>query len=692
MKERDEWLPYYEAVIAGQILTDEEISALHELLKEASRAYYNGDTLIMEDHIYNVLRTELEENYEVSMKDGAPPPSRSGKIAHKTTDLLGSLDNVMNTEELREWVENIETALGEPAKGFLISYKYDGLSVALDLEEKRITAAYSRGQDGYGKDLTSIFGPLSEHMVHKLPLPKKTATLRCECIMLASDFALYRDEYTRRTGETIVDQRTAVASILGKKGGADYAHYLTLVGLDVSGVSSTEERLTTVRSICGYFQHQNGVKVRFRPLENWEAEREDVMNLETFYKECQDARDTVDFLMDGLVIELTDPQQKKALGSTVSSGKHRPRWAIALKYPPATAITKLNKVDLDVAYSASGRITPVAVIEPVTIRGKKYSRVSLSDWGRIERENIQIGQKMTLTVNGDVLAYVRPIHDGNEYKKIIPPVVCPLCGGDVVTYNDGIWLNCANSSCPAKVRGKVYNYLSKMRIKGIAESSLNALFEAGLLNNIQNLYELDLDAVAKLPGFGAKSAQVLEDAVAARLEVYDYEFFGAWNWPTVGRTVMQTIFQTMTWEDFVNGFNTKDRRSFIVWLSNIKGVGRVIAENIFLGMEADNAMIAEVSQGWLTLISSTPGSDSKPMASTSQPLKVVVTGDLHRFDRDQFKTVISNYGHKMVSSISKKVDYLITNTPNSGTVKNKEACKLGIPIITEDQFYEITGI
>ena len=103
-------------------------------------------------------------------------------------------------------------------------------------------------------------------------------------------------------------------------------------------------------------------------------------------------------------------------------------------------------------------------------------------------------------------------------------------------------------------------------------------------------------------------------------------------------------------------------------------------------------MIAEVSQGWLTLISSTPGSDSKPMANTSQPLKVVVTGDLHRFDRDQFKTVISNYGHKMVGSISKKVDYLITNTPNSGTVKNKEARELGIPIITEDQFYEITGI
>ena len=672
------------------------------LLEAASVSYYNTGRPILADDEFDSILAEYNSYEDVPELNLAPPPEAGGlKVEHSDPALLGSLGNVYNAEELGDWMALL--GLDSETAG-VASVKYDGCSVALDIEDDVVVRAYTRGQDGIGLDLTKLFaGTVSAKMGGF-----RNLTLKCECTMTWDDFQAYCGE----AGESYANPRTSVSGIYCSKDGPRWAKYLTLVALDFSAPGCRMDRIDRMDALlysdpgCGIVGRTEGENAwKIRGLEAWSVERqsngtvfvdtdEGRMELEEFYRWASvDVRNDLDVMADGVVFELTDDDLRESLGTQQSDGKTLPKWAIALKFPHKSAVTTLLDVEWDVANSVSGRVTPVAMIDPVTIDGKEYSRVSLSNMSRLRNEEFRVGGRLILTIRGDVLGYVSP--DPQESEADLPRIetieTCPLCGERLGLNDSGAWLFCRNSECPAKLPGKICNYLARMRIKGVEESTITRLVEAGLLESITGLYHLDGDKAAELPGFGDRSVANIGKALDERREVSDWEFLGSWNWTGLGRTMMGRLMGSMTYEELLVAFDGLMEMDFIRRVSLVDGFSGKTAASLHNGLFRDSAELREMLDTGLVTIKQTRPEVAEGGEEVTS-LKFVITGPLVSVDRDVVKILIMEKGHKLIGSVSKKTDYLVTNTPDSGTSKNRKAQELGVPIIGEDEFIRVSGI
>jgi DNA ligase (NAD+) len=572
----------------------------------------------------------------------------------------------------------------------------------MDVVNDKIVKAYTRGQDGVGLDLTSLF----DGRISGRSTGLKKFTLKGECVMTWDDF----EKYCAECGESYANPRTAVSGLFSAKDSPRWVKYLTIVGLDFSIDGDEQEdrttRLIILNNIVNATQGCNSWSIRL--LENWEFkfsknlniywtddieinEDNPVLSIADFYKHIIEIRNNLDVMADGIVFELLDSDDREQLGTIKHDGKTLPKWAIATKFPHKSAATILEAVEWDVANSLSGRVTPCAIIRPIVIDGKEYRRVSLSNINRLRNEQFKIGGRVVLTIRGDVLGYVAP--DPSEFEASLPRVspakYCPVCGAKLKLSESGAWLFCPDAECGAKLPGKICNYLAKMRIKGIEESIVNRLVDAELLTNIRDLYTLDSKRIAVLPGFGTKSAAKIQSALALRTTVADWEMLGSWNWTGLGRTMMHKLMDRMTWTEVFHIFNTYEKSNFVKLISTIDGFSAISAINLHNGIFHDHVELNAVIGNFINI---TQTKNDDPQRQEVKSLIFVITGPLRGFERDNVKTLLMQKGHKLVGGISKKTDYLVTNTPDSGTVKNKEAIALNVPIINEEQFVKISGI
>lgn len=647
--------------------TTRRIHELVDILNEASNAYYGTGSEIMSNHEWDGLYDELQKLEKESgiILSNSPTQNVGGevqtvtgfeKIQHEIS--VKSLDKTKDVDALAAFIG--------PHEG-VMSWKLDGLTVVLTYDEGNLVKAVTRGKNGIGEVVTEnakffIGVPAS------IPF-KGRLNVRGEALISYSDF------------------ETVNASL--PEGEEPYKNPRNLAAGSVRQLNPAEVKNRRVRFVVFSSNHE---EVTHRDEFKWLQGQGFVVVNNVLIRNGDDipvAVETFKKLLpnnpvptDGLVLQFNNTEYGKSLGETDKF----PRDAIAFKWQDEERETTVKEIHWSPA--RTGAITPVAVFEPVELEGTTVERASVHNVSILERLSITPGDTITVfkanmiipQVSGNVTMLGRP--------KI--PTVCPACGGrtEIRVGNEGSRvLYCTNPACSAKHIGSFVHAVKQdaLNIVGISEKTIEDFIEEGFLHAIPDLFRLKehREAIAALEGYGKKSADnylaAIENARTTNLQKLIY----ACGIDFVGRTASKAICKHFKY-DVVKTLNASMSE-----LLTIEGIGKEIAGSYVqwfanpLNQEMFEDLMSEVNLVIPEEPKAAPVSAGKPGINRKT---IVITGDVKHFtNRNALKAWVEEHGGKLTGSVSKNTDYLVTNTPNSGTSKNKDAQRLGIPIITEDE-------
>lgn len=639
---------------------------IEELLKKASDSYYNTETRILTDEMYDkIYKMYLHYGGERIVGAPAKKGSRIVEVEHEYNDLVGTLGKKYNIDEVEEWI--LKYIKPDQSAEYVVTYKFDGNSVAESKDDKGVTKiALTRGEDGKGKDLTEYL---------KVINPGKGINeeigVKYELIMTDNDLALFAKDI----GKEYKNARNTVSGLLAKLDGVKYAKYITAVPLWVRNKNKHMTRAEEIEYIEEKFPNN------LNSTNTWILEGtpcEIIHDLKNLYKETMDKRNELNYMIDGLVIEFLDEELRERLGY-VNEKQDEPKYAVALKFPYMEQESEVVDITFSLSDKGTGIITPMCHFKPVYFNNCEQTKQSLQNYKRFKELNLSIGSPVAIQYKGDVLSYIEKIDDGIEREPFKFIENCPLCNGDVeIITNDKheeTFAKCGNPECPSKRKGHILNYCIKMSMKGIGASVIDKLYDNGVITDIASLYSIDENKASKC--IGEKTTKNVIDAINSRKSIYDYELLGSLGIENFGQESAKEIFKTMNMDEFIDYY---DNGTLFNKLTNIKNIGDIMAAYVINTMG-----YMEDTIGFLY-----DALDVKSYGSTikkvDKVLTFVVTGKLTHFkDRKAIKVWLESLGHKVSGSISEKTDYLINNDITSTSGKNKFAKENNIPIITEEQ-------
>jgi DNA ligase (NAD+) len=639
-------------------MSDTLLDQAKEILEWAAAEYYNTDKKVLVDEVFDNVKSVYEMYRPLPV--GAPAPSGKGTVDvdHTFGHLVGTLSKVNSAEEALKWLSEKLYTVNMPDAMIMVSEKFDGNSVVIEYKDGKAVSALTRGRDGKGLDLMHVFGDRT------IVIPGHIG-VRYEVVMTYDDF----EAYSAERGESYANPRSTVAGILGRDNAADFAEYLTLVPLAVSLKGKEVGRLEEMKYILKLNQ---STKVPFL----YEMYRFGDLRhkLVDCYHELAESRKEMNYMIDGMVLEIIDTKTREILGSI----NNTPRYSVALKFPYMEKESTVTGIEFD--FGRSGIITPCVTFEPVEFNGAVQKRVSLANYKRFSELKLGIGSKILVQYRNDVLSYVEKL-DVSENDSITPaPFIenCPKCNRPIQITPNGTFAYCPYNDCRGKMTGKIENYLAKMDLKGIKEATIEKLFDAGLIRTIPNLYTLDYEKVAAIPGMGKRSAEIIKQTLESKLEVYDYELLGSLGIDDISRSASKVLMSHITLDKLLN-IPYDQLRSIV---TSIEGFSEIMFNKLAHGI-TENGLILQRLMNILTIKEF--GAELKDNRDT-KTYTFCVTGSLTTFSsRDELKNLLESRGHKVAGSVSKNTDYLVTNDPGSGSGKNKKAAELGVKIITEQE-------
>jgi DNA ligase (NAD+) len=396
----------------------------------------------------------------------------------------------------------------------------------------------------------------------------------------------------------------------------------------------------------------------------------------SYYREMQEVREALNYEIDGVVFKVNDLNGQRTLGIRTRD----PRWALAYKFPPRRATTRLKEIEVQVG--RTGQLTPVAVLEPVEIGGVEVSRASLHNQSEIDQKDIRVGDQVLVERAGDVIPQVvKPFaeeRDGSE-KKFQMPDRCPVCGADTVMSDDKKQTHCTNINCPAQLRARITHYASRegMDIDGLGDKRAQQLLEAGLVEKVSDLYTLTEDDLLSLERFAEKSAQNLLSSIQNSLESTLSRFLYALGIPLVGVHLARVLARHYRSLDDLREVSREQ-------LLEIDEIGPEVARSVSTFFEDQNnrEVIREIRGAGLDLENTQyqPEGEELPL----EGLTLVFTGGLDSWTRDEIKSKVESLGARATSSVSGETDYLIAG-PGAGT-KLDDARDLDVPVLDEEEF------
>ncbi|MEO0143385.1 MAG: NAD-dependent DNA ligase LigA [candidate division WOR-3 bacterium] len=646
---------------------------LVELINKYDYYYYVLDNPLVSDAEYDELKRELleiEKKYPFLIRADSPsqrvgfaPSKEFRELPHKEQML--SLDNAQNEEEISEWIKKIKRDF--PEAEFILEPKFDGTSLEIVYENSILKYAITRGDGLKGEDVTN-----NAKTIKTIPLrllkDVKRIDVRGEVLISKQDFKKLNEELLSKNEKTFANPRNAAAGSLRQ--------------LDPN--ITAKRKLTFIAWGIGYYENldfQNqfevlkflkeiGFKVS-EPIAICKDEKEAI----EFYRKMLKERDNFPFELDGIVIKVNQFYIQNELGWTIKS----PKWAIAGKFPAVERTTKV----IDVIYQVGrmGIITPVAILEPVEISGAVVSRVSLHNFDIVRNLDIRIGDWVYVRRAGEVIPEITSVikerREGNE-KIIEIPKNCPVCQGQVI--KDGAYYKCINLSCPAKLASHLEYIGEVLEIEGLGEATANNLVKLNLVKDIADIFYLTVADFMKLPNFAEISSRKLYNEIQKVKEGITLEkFIMMLGIPSIGKANSKALankFKTL--EKFLN--------CNYVELTSIGGIGHEIAMNVlkFLKDENNQRIIKKILDSGLKIV------EEKKETRTSKFFynkKVVVTGELSKFTREEVIKFLESIGAIVSNSVSRKTDYLIVGK-NPGS-KLQMAQKYNVKIISEEEFYEI---
>ncbi|MCD2154867.1 NAD-dependent DNA ligase LigA [Rhodococcus cerastii] len=664
----------------------EQWTELAEEVRQHQFRYYVRDAPVISDGAFDTLLGQLnalEEQYPDLRTPDSPTQLVGGGFATDFTSVdhlerMLSLDNVFDESELRGWIAKVEQETG-PELHYLCEVKIDGVALNLVYENGKLVRAATRG-DGRTGELVTLnaltINDIPERLTatDEFPIPT-LLEVRGEVFFRLEDFAALNASLVEEGKAPFANPRNSAAGSLRQKNPA-----------------------VTARRRLGMICHGFGRMEGFEPASQYDAyvalaawglpvstHTSRVVGADAVVEKMKywgEHRHDVEHEIDGLVVKVDEMSLHRRLGTT----SRAPRWAIAYKYPPEEVTTKL--LDIRVSVGRTGRVTPFAYMEPVTVAGSTVSLATLHNGSEVKRKGVLIGDTVVLRKAGDVipevLGPVADVRDGTE-REFVMPTHCPECGTLLAPAKEGdVDVRCPNQQyCPAQLRERVFHVSGRgaFDIEVLGYEAATGLLEAKVIGDEGDLFSLDAEKLIEVPIFrtnaGALSAngkRLLANLDSAKDKPL-WRVLVALSIRHVGPTAARALAGEF-------GSLQRIREASVDELAAVDGVGSTIAAAVVEWFSVD--WHQQIVDKWASAGVRMEDERDDSIPRNLEGLSIVVTGSLETYSRDQAKEAILVRGGKAAGSVSKKTAFVVVGeAPGS---KHDKALELGVPVLDEDGF------
>lgn len=661
------------------------IDQLRRELNAHNHNYYVLNAPTISDRDFDILMHELEdlEREHPELDDPMSPTHRVG------SDLSGgfaqtdhiypmlSLGNTYSPEEVDQWLQRTRTTLMGQDVEIVGELKFDGTGISLIYEHGRLVRAVTRG-DGQRGDIVTD----NVRTIRSIPLQLQGEgwpdffEIRGEIVMPWKAFEKLNAEREREEEPLFANPRNAAAGTLKLLSPAEVARR----GLDAYLYYLLGDNLPSTT-------HYGNMEA----ARSWGFKVSDRMTLlrsqqevDAFIARMDTERKSMPVATDGLVFKVNSLRQQLNLGFTAKS----PRWAIAYKFAPERARTRLLSVSFDVG--RMGTITPVANLEPVLLSGTVVRRASMHNEDIMRQLDVREGDMLYVEKGGEIIPKIVDVDRSARMPGAQPvPFVshCPACGSPLVRVEgEAAWV-CPNKwGCPPQIVGRIEHFVGRrmMNIDGIGEETAAQFFAAGLIHDIADLYTLRPESIVRLEGYGPRGAERIMDGLRASLDVPFERVVFALSIPAVGETTARKVARTAGNIDRLMAMSEAE-------LTAIEDVGPRIAANIveYFAEPRNRDIVERLRAAGLTM-AMPERTEAEAAGDALQGKTFVISGVFEHHSRDEYKAMIESNGGRNAGSISKKTDFVLAGA-NMGPSKLEKAQKLGVPIINENEFLSMIG-
>ncbi|MEO7803463.1 MAG: NAD-dependent DNA ligase LigA [Actinomycetota bacterium] len=635
----------------------------YHVLDAPEVADFEYDTLVRELVQLEELFPELVTSDSPTQRVGAAPSTLFAPVPHRS--LMWSLENAFDLDELVAWGRRVERVIATSAR-YYCELKVDGMAVNLLYVGGTLVSAATRGDGRVGEDITANVRTISAIPMALQGEPPKSIEVRGEIFMSNKAFEAMNELITLAGAQPFANPRNAAAGSLRQKDPKVTAsRNLSMVS---HGVGSYEGNVRAT----SHAQQMEYLKDLGLKVMEQNAAFDTLGEVFDFCAHWQEHRHEVGFEVDGIVVKVDSIAQRDELGYTSKS----PRWAIAYKFPPEEKTTVLRNILVNVG--RTGAVTPFAELEPVILSGAKVSMATLHNADEIARKDIRIGDTVLVRRAGDVIpeviAPVPTLRTGKE-TKFKMPANCPRCKTQLVrAEGEKVW-RCPNEECPSRgVEGLVhFGGRSAMDIEGFGYKTVIALWDRGWIADAGDIYSITRDQLLELPLFADKKADQLLAGIEASKRAGLVRVLVGLGIRHVGPPTARALTKRFGSIDAIAAASIED-------LSGVSDVGSVVAQTVkdFFSTARNLAVVEKLRSAGVVLADTVSPQVEGPLTGKS----FVLTGSLPNLSREETTILIEQLGGKVVSSVSKKTDYVVAGE-NPGS-KLAKAEQLGIPLLDEE--------
>lgn len=648
-----------------------EHAELLKKLKEWDIAYHQNDAPVVDDATYDAAKKralQIEQQFPqlaangASTHVGAAVSDKFATFRHSVPML--SISDVFNEAEVSDWFNKLSS------KNIFIELKVDGVSYAARYENGVLVRGLTRGSGVEGEDITENLKTIPD-------IPQKLSGQYPDVIEVRGEVYMKRADFIALNAESdkqFANPRNAAAGSLRQLNPKVTATRKLSAFAYTYGEISNRDFGTQ----SDYFDRLESWG--FKTTRHWAHHANTMEQIQQVYNDIMLIRPEIPFDIDGLVLKVDDIATQEKMGSRANS----PRWEVAYKFPAARAITTLR--DITIQVGRTGVLTPVAELEPINIGGVVVSRATLHNADEIKRLGVRVGDKVIVQRAGDVIPQIVDVAEAaKDAQPFVFPSVCPVCGGAVVQESGMVARRCINTlGCPAQLIGELEHFVSRkgFDIDGLGTKQLENFIGHGWIKGPADIFTLiqnHSSEIMRMDGFGEKSVRNLNQSIEKARNVDLHRMLFAIGIPEVGEVTAKILARSFGSLDAV--------RSAPAWkLKSIDGIGDVMADEI-VSFFTDEHSVRELDK----LLEQINVRDAEVgNGATDGPLagkKVVLTGTLQNYTRDEAKEILERMGAKVSSSVSAKTDIVLAGS-EAGS-KLTKAQELGITIWGEEDLQNI---